>query len=160
MVCETLTVESSSVGFSGVLILVLMEYGLRAISIIHYIISNQRLNPCFNGIWSARVKSVKICVWALYDQKDRRNRKFWGKTCTSECKYTKVFRIDCTTCHLYLTIFGFSGIFHRWLCSCQGVTRLSLSGECDTLAGSLILKGTLVSRGLRHFVPRHAGYLC
>ncbi len=109
------------------------------------------LNPCFNGIWSARVKSVKICVWALYDQKDRRNRKFWGKTCTSECKYTKVFWIDCTTCHLCLTILGFSG----HLCPCQGVMRSSLSGECDTLAGSLILKGTLVSRGLRHFVPRH-----
>ena len=168
-----------------VLILVLMEYGLRggplttsskrcstclnpcfngiwsaSEEIVRYVNEIRSLNPCFNGIWSARVKSVRICVWALYDQKDRRNRKFRGKTCTSECKYTKVFRIDCTTCHLYLTIFGFSGIFHRWLRPCQGVTRLSLSGECDTLAGSLILKGTLVSRGLRHFVPRHAGYLC
>ena len=139
-----------------VLILVLMEYGLREGDDVWKWLANIGLNPCFNGIWSARVKSVKICVWALYDQKDRRNRKFRGKTCTSECKYTKVFWIDCTTCHLCLTILGFSS----HLCPCQGVMRSSLSGECDTLAGSLILKGTLVSRGLRHFVPRHAGYLC
>ena len=38
----------------------------------------------------------------------------------------------------------------------QGVALIRESGNrCDTLAGSLILKGTLVSRGLRHFVPRH-----
>ena len=70
-----------------VLILVLMEYGLRGIlwlltasqagrlnpcfngiwsaSIrpLAFIVSLLlRLNPCFNGIWSARVKSVKICM--------------------------------------------------------------------------------------------------
>ena len=69
-----------------VLILVLMEYGLRDID--DYTSSpsttglnpcfngiwsaspdnglesppEARLNPCFNGIWSARVKSVRICV--------------------------------------------------------------------------------------------------
>ena len=94
-----------------VLILVLMEYGLRdRCEDIGW--NKGRLNPCFNGIWSARVKSVKICMWALYDRKNRRTLKFWGKICTSECKYTKVFWIDCTTCHLYLTILRFLGFFH------------------------------------------------
>ena len=47
--------KSSKVTLKGVLILVLMEYGLRvgrqtAIEGI----CNGGLNPCFNGIWSAR----------------------------------------------------------------------------------------------------------
>ena len=45
-----------------VLILVLMEYGLRGIFEMMSINSKISLNPCFNGIWSARVKSVKICM--------------------------------------------------------------------------------------------------
>ena len=36
-----------------VLILVLMEYGLRAIRMVSVISAQPRLNPCFNGIWSA-----------------------------------------------------------------------------------------------------------
>ncbi len=32
-----------------------------------------------------------------------------------------------------------------------------LTGKCDTLAGSYFFLG-LLSRSLRHFVPRHAGY--
>ena len=46
----------------GVLILVLMEYGLRAMRKLHVEANKHGLNPCFNGIWSARVKSVKICM--------------------------------------------------------------------------------------------------
>ena len=38
----------------------------------------------------------------------------------------------------------------------QGVALSSLPVECDTLAGSYIFLGIL-SRGHRHFVPRHAG---
>ena len=45
-----------------VLILVLMEYGLRVEIIMAYMKYWVCLNPCFNGIWSARVKSVKICM--------------------------------------------------------------------------------------------------
>ena len=47
----------------GVLILVLMEYGPREIKKSDLLSRSWRgLNPCFNGIWSARVKSVKICI--------------------------------------------------------------------------------------------------
>ena len=45
-----------------VLILVLMEYGLRVELVFRVNDCLLGLNPCFNGIWSARVKSVKICV--------------------------------------------------------------------------------------------------
>ena len=110
MVCEQARSEPTD-RIRWVLILVLMEYGLRETVEEQLRKYPQGLNPCFNGIWSARVKSVKICMWALYDQKNRRTLKFWGKTCTSECKYTKVFWIDCTTCHLHLTILGFLAIF-------------------------------------------------
>ena len=54
---------SSSIVLKGhlVLILVLMEYGLRAISLMR----NQSppfrcLNPCFNGIWSASIKVFSV----------------------------------------------------------------------------------------------------
>ena len=40
---------------AGVLILVLMEYALRAKTIIDIRDSKMRLNPCFNGICSARL---------------------------------------------------------------------------------------------------------
>ena len=41
-------------GDEAVLILVLMEYGLRASSALHAAGDPQwGLNPCFNGIWSA-----------------------------------------------------------------------------------------------------------
>ncbi len=43
--------------FDQVLILVLMEYALRVIMKIHTIIGTHRLNPCFNGICSARTNS-------------------------------------------------------------------------------------------------------
>ena len=36
-----------------VLILVLMEYGLRESLVMDNIASSGSLNPCFNGIWSA-----------------------------------------------------------------------------------------------------------
>ena len=158
MVCEVLRGHFINEKPISVLILVLMEYGLRAFlwrsSLISFpqslnpcfngIWSARRqpkriskiwikcLNPCFNGIWSARVKSVKVCMWALYDQKDRRNRKNRGKTCTSECKYTKVFWIDCTTCHLHLTILGFWAIFtladnpFNWLLCCSSASSSAI----------------------------------
>ena len=40
----------------GVLILVLMEYGLRAMKFILIVPINNGLNPCFDGIWSASRK--------------------------------------------------------------------------------------------------------
>ena len=159
MVCERLKACFGKTQFQGVLILVLMEYGLRdtiarwsassnsrgslnpcfngiwSASIplpYQQLAARRRLNPCFNGIWSARVKSVKICMWALYDQKNRRTLKFWGKTCTSECKYTKVFWIDCTTCHLCLTILGFLAIFtlsdnpFNWLLCCSSASSSAI----------------------------------
>ena len=54
--------RSTEVHKSKVLILVLMEYGLRGWSFEAIFWMRNRLNPCFNGIWSARVKSVKICM--------------------------------------------------------------------------------------------------
>ena len=52
----------SVIGHEDVLILVLMEYGLRGLKKTYDDTGSCSLNPCFNGIWSARVKSVKICM--------------------------------------------------------------------------------------------------
>ena len=43
-----------------VLILVLMEYGLRGNSVVIVGLDDPRLNPCFNGIWSARAKRLTV----------------------------------------------------------------------------------------------------
>ena len=43
-----------------VLILVLMEYGLRELRVRFGGYSLLSLNPCFNGIWSARVSCTSI----------------------------------------------------------------------------------------------------
>ena len=61
MVCEINCGNDVEVEIE-VLILVLMEYGLRVRIILRFMLRLICLNPCFNGIWSARVKSEKICI--------------------------------------------------------------------------------------------------
>ena len=52
MVCEKLKAKVEILK-PNVLILVLMEYGLRANLLVQNGITTWSLNPCFNGIWSA-----------------------------------------------------------------------------------------------------------
>ena len=42
-----------------------MEYGLGRIVVVTIVTLLQRLNPCFNGIWS-RTKSTDVQNWNLY----------------------------------------------------------------------------------------------
>ena len=46
-----------------VLILVLMEYGLRQVDdVVNLDMEKHCLNPCFNGIWSATAPTIRLCV--------------------------------------------------------------------------------------------------
>ena len=54
------TIFASQAG--GVLILVLMEYGLRVEDSLLWSELCPRLNPCFNGIWSASMATNEIKV--------------------------------------------------------------------------------------------------
>ena len=47
--------KTYTAGTCDVLILVLMEYGLRALKLLEEDETNNGLNPCFNGIWSASI---------------------------------------------------------------------------------------------------------
>ena len=38
-----------------------MEYGLRLLKHYYYE-AVYRLNPCFNGIWSATAPTIRLCV--------------------------------------------------------------------------------------------------
>ena len=48
-----------------VLILVLMEYGLRERTPAVPVCRRSCLNPCFNGIWSARPTLTMMVVWGV-----------------------------------------------------------------------------------------------
>ena len=60
----SLSLYAPQISDKEVLILILMEYGLRAFSVGTVKVICVRLNPCFNGIWSASLadKSVRT-IW-------------------------------------------------------------------------------------------------
>ena len=59
MVCEKNIAAYVGVAIVCVLILVLMEDGLRGVLDFGVIMINDRLNPCFNGRWSASMKNFE-----------------------------------------------------------------------------------------------------
>ncbi len=78
-----------------VLILVLMEYGLRVQSMMWMRISRQRLNPCFNGIWSARrhistVNGQPVVLILVLMEYGLRARKY-GRDLRPSCRLNPCF---------------------------------------------------------------------